>query len=106
MFLFLAFLAVSGTYVSAFNPNPCAAARPGTFTFVNDYAGCRDYFFCNGQTASRSVPCPETQIFDSAKGGCLTAACEPKPCPDTGILNVSGNITDFKLFKSCFKTNL
>ncbi|CAO1424489.1 unnamed protein product [Diamesa hyperborea] len=59
--------------------NPCAGRESG---FVNDFAGCRNYFSCVNGFAFPML-CPAGLYFDEANQTCdLNVDCIP--CPPTG----------------------
>ena len=86
-FLVAALIAFSGAALAQNprNPNPCAGVT-GTDTFVNDFASCESYFWCNGEQAFPSGPC--TVGLNFADTVCSAdVACEV--CPPAGLLAVS-----------------
>lgn len=77
--IFIIFATLSAVF-AAFNPNPCAGNAPGTLTFVNDYAACEAYFFCNGEVAAVTTPCPSGSNFNQERQGCVRGeTCEDCP---------------------------
>lgn len=89
MFKLLCVLALCGAVLGQNrNPNPCAG-KTTTTEFVNDYASCEAYFWCNLEVAVPSGPCDDTFGFDEALQRCTLAAAICDPCPLTGVLAVS-----------------
>lgn len=72
------------------NPNPCEGVT-GIANFVNDYASCDAYFWCNGAQAIPSGPCPAGFEFIEATQLCVTIddTVPCLECPATGNLLVA-----------------
>lgn len=100
IFAFLSILALTGAVLSQVvppvdpNPNPCEGVTT-TDTFVNDWASCDSYFWCNGAQAIPSGPCPAGFEFDEVQQLCslIDPAVPCEECPATGSLLV-GVATD------------
>lgn len=74
------------------NINPCLG-KPHD-SFVNDWASCRSYFWCNFLTTQPTTPCPEGFGFDEASQTCTTAMATCDLCPAEGTFAV-GDETDY-----------
>lgn len=82
MIKLLSVLALCGTVLAQRNPNPCEGVTTTT-TFVNDWASCDAYFWCNKDVAVPSGPCDAPFGFDLAAQLCTTAAASCLECPAT-----------------------
>lgn len=85
MFAILSVLALAGSALAQ-NPNPCEGVTTRT-TFVNDWASCRHYFWCNLDVAVPTFPCDDGFFFDEAAQLCRLGSGDEAipdclPCPD------------------------
>lgn len=90
-FLLLSVLALAGAALGQRNVNQCAGVTDET-TFVNDWAHCSDYFWCNFDQTVPSGPCPDGFGFDVDQQRCSQpAATGCDTCPAEGNIAVSSN---------------
>jgi len=109
----LAILAFSGTVLSQGerNINPCLGVEGVTpLTFKRDWATCASYFWCNGEEAIPSGPCPDNFIFDEESGPTSTGACviddvnapcDDDACPVDGPPLAVGADSDCRSYQIC-----
>lgn len=90
--LMVAVMALSAVVDAQRNQNPCLGKSTDK-TFVNDWASCGSYFWCNFLVAVPTTPCPDTFGFHEVDQTCSRSFEQCEDCPEEGILAV-GIITN------------